>query len=69
MATVASSRHVGPIKAKVDEWQQQLSLFSQTLVPKHTDPCAAVPATNRNPFNSNVLFSLSLSLSLRRMSG
>ncbi|KAK3507623.1 hypothetical protein QTP70_031174 [Hemibagrus guttatus] len=31
MATVASSRYVGPIKAKVDEWQQQLSLFSQTL--------------------------------------
>ncbi|XP_047672459.1 dynein axonemal heavy chain 6 isoform X2 [Tachysurus fulvidraco] len=31
MATVASSRYVGPIKAKVDEWQQQLSVFSQTL--------------------------------------
>ncbi|XP_017317258.1 dynein axonemal heavy chain 6 isoform X2 [Ictalurus punctatus] len=31
MATVASSRHVGPIKKTVDKWQQQLSLFSQTL--------------------------------------
>ncbi|XP_053335345.1 dynein axonemal heavy chain 6-like [Clarias gariepinus] len=31
MATVASSRYVGPIKAKVDEWQRQLSLFTQTL--------------------------------------
>ncbi|TSN95723.1 Dynein heavy chain 6, axonemal [Bagarius yarrelli] len=31
MATVASSRYVGPIKAKVDDWQHQLSLFSQTL--------------------------------------
>ncbi|MCJ8749245.1 hypothetical protein PDJAM_G00174240 [Pangasius djambal] len=31
MATVASSRYVGPIKVKVEEWQEQLSLFSQTL--------------------------------------
>ncbi|KAI5628238.1 dynein heavy chain 6, axonemal isoform X2 [Silurus asotus] len=31
MGTVASSRYVGPIKAKVDDWQQQLSLFNQTL--------------------------------------
>ncbi|KAI4873222.1 hypothetical protein NFI96_025127 [Prochilodus magdalenae] len=31
MATVASSRYVGPIKARVDEWQRQLNLFSQTL--------------------------------------
>ena len=32
MATVASSRYVGPIKARVDDWQRQLALFSQTLV-------------------------------------
>ncbi|XP_067106416.1 dynein axonemal heavy chain 6 [Osmerus mordax] len=31
MATVASSRYVGPIKARVDDWQRQLALFSQTL--------------------------------------
>ncbi|XP_066516038.1 dynein axonemal heavy chain 6 isoform X2 [Hoplias malabaricus] len=31
MATLASSRYVGPIKTRVDEWQRQLSLFSQTL--------------------------------------
>ncbi|XP_072525800.1 dynein axonemal heavy chain 6 [Salminus brasiliensis] len=31
MATVASSRYVGPIKSRVDEWQRQLALFSQTL--------------------------------------
>ncbi|XP_064860607.1 dynein axonemal heavy chain 6-like [Oncorhynchus nerka] len=31
MATVASSRYVGPIKTRVDEWQRQLNLFSQTL--------------------------------------
>ncbi|XP_023668206.2 dynein axonemal heavy chain 6 [Paramormyrops kingsleyae] len=31
LAAVASSRYVGPIKAKVDEWQIQLALFSQTL--------------------------------------
>ncbi|MGH0158032.1 UNVERIFIED_CONTAM: hypothetical protein FKN15_035543 [Acipenser sinensis] len=31
VATVASSRYVGPIKLRVDEWQRQLALFSQTL--------------------------------------
>ncbi|XP_062864847.1 dynein axonemal heavy chain 6 isoform X2 [Trichomycterus rosablanca] len=31
VATVASSRYVGPIKTKVDEWQRLLTLFSQTL--------------------------------------
>ncbi|KAL4640265.1 dynein heavy chain 6, axonemal [Arapaima gigas] len=31
VATVASSRYVGPVKARVAEWQRQLSLFSQTL--------------------------------------
>uniref|UniRef100_A0A803T305 AAA+ ATPase domain-containing protein n=1 Tax=Anolis carolinensis TaxID=28377 RepID=A0A803T305_ANOCA len=31
VATIASSRYVGPLKARVDEWQKQLSLFSQTL--------------------------------------
>lgn len=32
VATIASSRYVGPLKARVDEWQKQLALFSQTLV-------------------------------------
>ncbi|KAM6971776.1 dynein axonemal heavy chain 6 [Aplochiton taeniatus] len=31
VATVASSRYVGPIKVRVDDWQRQLALFSQTL--------------------------------------
>uniref|UniRef100_A0A8D0GTF0 Dynein axonemal heavy chain 6 n=1 Tax=Sphenodon punctatus TaxID=8508 RepID=A0A8D0GTF0_SPHPU len=31
VSTIASSRYVGPLKARVDEWQKQLSLFSQTL--------------------------------------
>ncbi|XP_035385934.1 dynein heavy chain 6, axonemal [Electrophorus electricus] len=31
VATVASSRYVGPIKPRVDEWQKQLALFGQTL--------------------------------------
>lgn len=31
MNTIASSRHVGPIKARVDDWIKQLELFSQTL--------------------------------------
>ncbi|XP_063073303.1 dynein axonemal heavy chain 6 [Engraulis encrasicolus] len=31
VATVASSRYVGPIKARVDEWQRQLALFNHTL--------------------------------------
>jgi len=30
--TIASSRHVGPIKARVDEWVKQLDIFGKTLV-------------------------------------
>lgn len=32
VATIASSRHVGPIKARVDDWTKQLDLFGKTLV-------------------------------------
>lgn len=32
LQTVASSRHVGPIKPRVDEWVRQLELFTKTLV-------------------------------------
>ena len=32
VSTIAGSRHVGPIKPKVDEWSKQLQLFSETLV-------------------------------------
>ena len=32
VSTIAGSRHVGPIKPKVDEWAKQLQLFSETLV-------------------------------------
>ena len=31
IATIAGSRHVGPIKPRIDEWQRQLNLFSETL--------------------------------------
>ncbi|XP_074253710.1 dynein axonemal heavy chain 6 isoform X1 [Saimiri boliviensis] len=31
VATLASSRYVGPLKTRVDEWQKQLALFNQTL--------------------------------------
>ena len=31
MATIAGSRYVGPIKARVDDMQRQLNLFSETL--------------------------------------
>ncbi|KAF2878695.1 hypothetical protein ILUMI_27474 [Ignelater luminosus] len=31
IATIASSRHVGPIKPRVDDWIKQLELFSRTL--------------------------------------
>jgi len=30
--TIASSRHVGPIKPRVDEWVKQLEIFGKTLV-------------------------------------
>ena len=32
ISTIAGSRHVGPIKPRVDEWSKQLALFSETLV-------------------------------------
>ncbi|EPY82102.1 hypothetical protein CB1_000688086 [Camelus ferus] len=31
IATMASSRYVGPLKARVDDWQKHLALFNQTL--------------------------------------
>ncbi|XP_076263714.1 dynein heavy chain at 16F [Rhynchophorus ferrugineus] len=31
ITTIASSRHVGPIKSRVEEWQKNLDLFSRTL--------------------------------------
>ncbi|XP_050398729.1 dynein axonemal heavy chain 6 [Patella vulgata] len=31
IATIASSRHVGPIKSRVDDWVKQLDLFDKTL--------------------------------------
>lgn len=31
IATIASSRHVGPIKSRVDDWQTDLNLFGKTL--------------------------------------
>ncbi|XP_010633543.1 dynein heavy chain 6, axonemal [Fukomys damarensis] len=31
VATIASSRYMGPLKTRVDEWQKQLALFNQTL--------------------------------------
>ena len=34
--TIASSRHVGPIKPKVDDWLKQLDLFGKTLVSSFT---------------------------------
>ena len=32
IATIASSRHVGPIRPRVEEWTKQLDLFGKTLV-------------------------------------
>jgi dynein heavy chain len=32
IATIASSRHVGPIEGKVNDWARQLDLFGKTLV-------------------------------------
>ncbi|XP_036729228.1 dynein heavy chain 6, axonemal [Balaenoptera musculus] len=31
IATIASSRYIGPLKTRVDDWQKQLALFNQTL--------------------------------------
>lgn len=32
ITTIASSRHVGPIKPRVEDWIKQLEHFSKTLV-------------------------------------
>jgi len=32
ITTIASSRNVGPIRQRVDEWVKQLDLFGKTLV-------------------------------------
>ena len=36
VSTIAGSRHVGPIKPRVEEWGKKLALFAETLVkPMH----------------------------------
>ena len=35
ISTIAGSRHVGPIKPRVEEWGKQLTVFSETLVWSH----------------------------------
>jgi dynein heavy chain len=37
--TIASSRHVGPIKLQVEKWLHQLNLFSKTLVSRQNVYC------------------------------
>lgn len=32
ISTIAGSRHVGPVKPRVDEWSKQLAIFAETLV-------------------------------------
>ena len=32
ISTIASSKHAGPIRARVDEWVHQLELFGKTFV-------------------------------------
>ena len=32
VSTIAGSRHVGPIRSRVEEWSGKLALFSETLV-------------------------------------
>ena len=39
IATIASSRHVGPIKPRVDDWAKQLDLFAKTLVGSDGTSC------------------------------
>lgn len=34
LSTIASSRSVGPIKPRVDDWMRKMDLFSKTLVCK-----------------------------------
>ena len=38
ISTIAGSRHVGPIKPRVEEWSKQLALFSETLVCSNNFP-------------------------------
>ena len=42
IATISSSRHVGPIKSRVEDWQKQLDLFSKTLVHFHPILCCNI---------------------------
>ena len=38
VATIASSRHVGPIESRVNDWAKQLDLFGKTLVSGLSSP-------------------------------
>ena len=41
ISTIAGSRHVGPIRPRVEDWGKKLSLFAETLVQecKHVYYC------------------------------
>ena len=46
--TIASSRYVGPIKSRVDEWLRQLDMFGKTLVSRTNSIVALVSRTKIN---------------------
>ena len=38
--TISSSRHVGPIRSRVEDWEKRLDLFAKTLVSPYLAPYA-----------------------------
>ena len=48
VATIASSRHVGPIESRVNDWAKQLDLFGKTLVSGLSSP--SVPESSNKRF-------------------
>lgn len=46
VATIASSRHVGPIKPRVEDWAKQLDLFGKTLVSVEHPAASSYPISS-----------------------
>lgn len=53
--TIAASKHVGPIKPRLDDWVKQLQLFSDTLV-RLIFKCNPDPNRNKPPFDTPFIY-------------
>lgn len=58
--TISASRHVGPIKSRVDEWAKFLDRFSKTMVSNFFYSLAFIMNLGEDHLKSDLIYSLLL---------